>query len=158
MKGLFTVFEAQDSKGNTRGMYFRHFGEARELNLNDAERHLALYVAESLVESGVNADVLSVERRSDDYATLTTCGERVMDLMRFKVTPRVSWACVPLTREDAKANMDNPLFAAQRNKKQLMWKCNIESLADVDALIPFIVNRMRFVELADPTFKGAFVS
>lgn len=152
MDGKFKAIEVTTRDGHRGTVYFNHFGESREPELTEEEKELAVRSIEGLLKSGVNEKYLGIERKSNSYATIVIVGERPVDLIRFKYGARAKWIAVPLTREDAKSNVDNPLFAAQKNKKQLMWKANISSMSDVDKFIPFVINRIRFIQSAS---KGA---
>ena len=152
MDDKFKAIEVTTRDGLRGIVYINHFGESREPELTEEEKELAVRSIEGLLKSGVNEKYIRIERKSNSYATIVIVGERPVDLIRFKYGARAKWIAVPLTRDDAKNNIDNPLFTAQKNKKQLMWKANISSISDVDKFIPFVLNRIRFIQSAS---KGA---
>lgn len=152
MDDKFKAIEVTTRDGLRGTMYINHFGESRDPELTKEEKELAVRSIEGLLKSGVNKKYIGIERKSNNYATIVIVGERPVDLIRFKYGARAKWIAVPLTRDDAKSNVDNPLFTAQKNKKQLMWKANISSISDVDKFIPFVLNRIRFIQSAS---KGA---
>ncbi len=131
-------------------LVFARFGDERELNLNEEETELATTAINLLVEGGVDERLIRVVRKSDSYATIVARGEFDEDLLRFKYTPRAKWAAVPMTPENMAANSDNPLFAAQRNRRQLVWKAKLADVGDVSKVVSFAVDFFFFVAAGNP--------
>lgn len=117
---------------------FAHHGEFRDLDLTDEEQQIAEAAIAAFEDAIANDDVLVV-RKSDSYATIIVRGAYDFDLMRFKYNARAKWAAVPMTNSSSKAQRDNPLFAAQKNKNQLVWKAAIELPTDALQLVPFAI-------------------
>lgn len=105
----------------------------KELSINEDEVTLANRVLNHLVSLGVDADKLVVKQNTTSYATISYRGNSFdWDLIRFKYTNRAKWVSVSISSKERKEYEDNPLFAAQKNKRQAMWKARIESIEDVD--------------------------
>ena len=117
---------------------FTHYGEGRDLNLTESEMQLVEVVIPAFQEL-IKDDDVAVVRKSDSYATIIVRGAYDYDLMRFKYNARAKWAAVPMTNSSSKAQRDNPLFAAQKNKNQLVWKAAIEQPIDALQFVPFAV-------------------
>jgi len=134
------VFDVTTKDGITGALYFSHYGEKRALEMNDDEKKVAEIAIGALIDAGIDESVLDIVHKSNDYVTIVAHEKYDEDLLRLKYTPRTHWVSVPMTGEDAKANVDNPAFAAQKNKRQFFWKAKISSPEDVLQFIPFIVN------------------
>lgn len=106
------------------------------LSLTDKEITV-IEIVKGIVSDSPFVDSFDVERRSNDYITLL-CGDN--DFMRFKYTPRAFWVSLRLPRVVADKNINNSLFAAQQNKKQLHWKCSIDSYEKIATLKDFILS------------------
>lgn len=78
---------------------------------------------------------LTIERRTDNYVSIVI---GYNDFLRFKCSPRAKWISLDLPQHIAAANIDNPIFAAQKNKGQRHWKASISSLDELDGLSDFI--------------------
>lgn len=71
--------------------------------------------------------VLQVEQRSSSYVSL--CKD-MNDFLRVKWTDRSHWISVAVPSGHPE---DDPLFAAQKNKKQRHWKAELRSLDELSA-------------------------
>lgn len=97
-----------------------------------------------MLNSEVEQDKLDIVKKSSSYTTITyTVGSRVDDLIRFKLTDLTMWAAVFMTRENAQANKNNPVFSAQKNKNQLYWKAKLSSPTNCAFLKPFILDAIK---------------
>ncbi|WP_217952613.1 hypothetical protein [Adlercreutzia caecimuris] len=106
-------------------------GSNKALDLNENEAMLASMIIETLVNEGVNSDRLDIVRKSNDYATVVYHGcEWDSDLARFKFTERAKWVSVPIPNSKIEQLNNNPIFSAQKNKKQLLWKSKISAIED----------------------------
>lgn len=108
----------------------------KELCLSPEEENLVEIVMGYLTDS-VDVSMLGLEKRSNDYTTFVYGG--MNDFLRFKYSSRAKWISLRLPAAIQKDNLENPLFAAQRNKRQLHWKSSLSSLSDLEALKPFII-------------------
>lgn len=108
----------------------------KELSLFADEENLLKIVIGFLADS-VDISMVGVEKRSNDYTSLIYGG--LNDFLRFKYSPRTKWISLRLPAAIQKENMENTLFAAQKNKKQLHWKSSLSSLSDLEALKPYII-------------------
>lgn len=111
--------------------------EEKELNANENELLLYQKIIE-IVSRCRDIGKLHLERRSDSY--LSVFYGEVNDFLRFKYTDRTKWVTILIAPEDRQKYIDSPLFSAQKNKKQLQWKCKLNSLDDIDALAEIIIN------------------
>lgn len=106
-------------------------GSNKALDLNENEAMLASMIIETLVNEGVNSDRLDIVRKSNDYATVVYHGcEWDSGLARFKFTERAKWVSVPIPNSKIEQLNNNPIFSAQKNKKQLLWKSKISAIED----------------------------
>lgn len=107
----------------------------KELNINEDEMVLANRVLNRLASLGLDADKLVVKQNTTSYATISYRGNSFdWDLMRFKYTNRAKWVSVSISSKERNEYENSSIFAAQKNKKQAMWKAQIESVEDVDRL------------------------
>lgn len=83
---------------------------------------------------------LVIERRSDSYLSVVLGSN---DFLRFKYSSRTKWISLDLPKDVATANVDNPIFSAQKNKAQRHWKAALSSLDDVDQMADLIVSSCR---------------
>lgn len=107
----------------------------QSLSLSDREISV-IDVVKSYLSTSPDFSAFGVDVRSDNYITLL-CGNN--DFMRFKYSHRVFWISLRLPYDVAKANIDNPLFAAQQNKKQAHWKAALTSFEEIEKLKDFII-------------------
>lgn len=106
-------------------------GADKDLDLNENEAMLASTIIEALINEGVNSDRLDMVRKSNDYATVVYHGcEWDSDLARFKFTERAKWVSVPIPESKSEQLKNNPIFSAQKNKNQLLWKSKISAIED----------------------------
>lgn len=105
----------------------------KELSLNSDEEAALKIISSFLPNELLN--YVSVERRSKNYVSMF-CG--VNDFLRFKYSARSKWLSLRLPHDVAALNVDNPLFSAQSNKKQLHWRGNLCSLEDLELFKEFI--------------------
>lgn len=97
-----------------------------------------------MLNSEVEQDKLDIVKKSSSYTTITyTADSRVDDLVRFKLTDLTMWAAVFMTKENAQANKNNPVFSAQKNKNQLYWKARLSSPTNCVFLKPFILDAIK---------------
>jgi hypothetical protein len=143
------VFEITTKEGVRGALYFSHYGEERALEMNDDERKVAEIAIGALIDAGINESVIDIVRKSNDYVTIVAHEKYDEDLLRLKYTPRTHWVSVPMVGDDAKENADNPLFSAQKNKRQFFWKAKISSPEDVLQFIPFIVRSYEHCKALD---------
>ena len=78
--------EIKDSNGNM--FSFAHYGEERDLNANNDELQIAVYLIKMLP----SPDYCRIVRVSDSYITVK-CGS--WDLARIKYTDRAKWVLFP---------------------------------------------------------------
>ncbi len=109
----------------------------KELNMSPLERE-ASEVFISLICDSVDCSKVRIERKSDSYISMIY-GE-YNDFLRFKISKNTKWLSIRLCKEDSINNINNPLFEAQTNKKQLHWKSKFSSLADLPKYKSFLVN------------------
>lgn len=122
------------------GLVFSHYGEERELNLNDDEKKFVDIVFEML-EGDVDVSKLKVTRKSDNYATIEIQGaEYDSDLIRFKYTGKAKWISIFLSEEDRRKYVDDPLFEAQKKKTQLHWKSKMNALEELYCYKKLLIN------------------
>ena len=100
----------------------------KELNPTKSELKLIVIIL-SFLPSDI-ARCVTLERRSKNYISMFYGAN---DFLRRK------WISLRLPRELSSENVDNPLFAAQHNKKQLHWQANLTSLEDLELLKNFII-------------------
>lgn len=79
---------------------------------------------------------ITLERRSKNYISMFYGAN---DFLRLKYSLKTKWISLRLPHELSIANISNPLFAAQSNKKQLHWRANLDSLDDLISLKDFII-------------------
>jgi hypothetical protein len=96
-----------------------------DLNASSDDMRIADHFID-LIRQRSPAAALTLERRADDYLSLCT-GE--MDFLRFKYTPRARWISIDVSGLDVQ--VDDPRFAAQKNKNQRFWKASITDLSDL---------------------------
>lgn len=113
------------------------YTNGNDFSLTPLEVHFFQSLTELLSDS-IDISKIRLEKRSDNY-TSVIYGEN-NNFLRFKLTPKTKWLSINITGDDAKNNIDNPLFAAQKNKKQFHWKASINSIDDLPAFKTFIVN------------------
>lgn len=106
----------------------------KELNPTKSELKLIVIIL-SFLPSDI-ARCVTLERRSKNYISMFYGAN---DFLRLKYSPRSKWISLCLPRELSSENVDNPLFAAQHNKKQLHWQANLTSLEDLELLKNFII-------------------
>lgn len=108
----------------------------KELSLTSDEETLLETVC-LFIADHVDVSMLGIEKRSNDYTSIIYGG--MNDFLRFKYTSRTKWISLRLPISLQKENENNPLFSAQKNKRQLHWKASLSSLDDLEALKPFII-------------------
>ena len=107
----------------------------KSLSMNEYESQL-LEIVLSFLSSSEHFEKLHVERRSRDYISLI-CDEN--DFFRFKYSDRSKWCSIRLPKSLQLSNQDNELFEAQKNKNQLHWKADLNSMSVLESLKPFII-------------------
>lgn len=106
----------------------------KELNINNDEQQLVDIVL-SYFPDEISSQI-RLERRSKNYISMFYGAN---DFFRFKYTPKSKWISLRLPFDIAADNLQNPLFAAQVNKKQSHWKATLNSLDDLKHFKDFII-------------------
>ena len=88
------------------------------------------------IAKDIGIENFELVNNSEDYTTLKY---NDYDLIRLKYTDNAKWISIFLTKEDKSLNIDNILFAAQKNKNQLFWKSDING--DLSVYYSFIKNK-----------------
>ena len=103
------------------------------IELNEHEKELSINEDEvTLANRALNR---FLKQNTTSYATISYRGNSFdWDLIRFKYTNRAKWVSVSMSSNERKEYEHSPIFAAQKNKRQAMWKAQIESIEDVDRL------------------------
>lgn len=109
----------------------------KDLNMSPLEKD-ASEIFMSLICDSVDCSKVHFERKSDSYISMIY-GE-YNDFLRFKISERTKWLSIRLCKEDCYANIENPLFSAQKNKKQFHWKSQFSSLSDLENYKSFLIN------------------
>ena len=109
----------------------------KELVLTELEES-ALETIYSLLSNDVDLSKMHLEKNADAYTSLFY-GE-YNDFLRFKISDRTKWISIRMAPCDRENNLDNPLFVAQKNKKQLHWKSKIDSIDDLSQFKCYFVN------------------
>lgn len=109
----------------------------KELNMSDLEEEFYNSILELLSDT-IDTSLIRVERRSDAYVS-AIYGEN-NNFLRFKLSDKTKWISIFLTFDDKKDNMDNPLFEAQKNKKQFHWKSKLSNSKDYSVYKQFLIN------------------
>ena len=104
----------------------------KELNINDSERFIADHFI-AVINSRDPSANLSVERRSDNYLSL--CSGQY-DFLRFKYSDRARWLSIDAI--PAGIDENDPLFSAQKNKRQRHWKAIITDLSALSAFDEYV--------------------
>ena len=81
---------------------------------------------------GLDKSLFEYAKPSMEYSTIRYKG---FDLFRIKYTDNSKWIEVPMTTPMRKANKDNKLFDAEKNKNKVFWKSNINNLLDYKELL-----------------------
>ena len=81
--------------------------------------------------------VLQVEQRSSNYVSLC---KGMNDFLRVKWTDRSHWISVAVPSGHPE---DDPLFAAQNNKKQRHWKAELRSLDELSAFDAIVLEAIK---------------
>lgn len=86
-----------------------------------------------LDDLGVDKSLFRYDKPCKDYSSIKY-GD--YDFFRIKYTDNTKWIKIPLFSNDIiNANIDNPLFEAENNKKSLYWKSTINDLKDYKELL-----------------------
>lgn len=109
----------------------------KELNMSSLEEAFSKTII-SLLSDSVDTSQIRLERRSDAYVSMFY-GE-YNDFLRFKLSEKTKWISIRMSRDDQLENIDNPLFSAQKNKKQFHWKSQIADIEDFSIYKSFLVN------------------
>ena len=119
---------------------FSHYGEERDINLNDDEKSFVAIIFDMLKDN-VDVSKLRVTRKSDNYATIEVQkSDYFFDLIRFKYTERTKWISILLCNNDREKYSGDPLFEAQKKKTQFHWKSKMNSLNDLYKYKELLVN------------------
>jgi hypothetical protein len=126
---------------DSRIRFVTHYGEERDINLNEEETEAVKLIFEMLEGTDVNIEKLQVTKKSDSYATIVLRGhEWDFDLVRFKFTDRTKWIALNLSKADREVYRDDALFEAQKKKTQIQWKSVLQSIDDLPKYKDLIVN------------------
>ena len=104
-------------------------GVEQEYNHVKTEEDAANAIIDDL---GVDKSLFEYAKPSMEYSTIRYKG---FDLFRIKYTDNSKWIEVPMTTPMRKANKDNKLFDAEKNKNKVFWKSNINNLLDYKELL-----------------------
>lgn len=104
-------------------------GVEQEYEHVKSEEDAANIIIEDL---GIDKSLFDYAKPCKDYSTIRYKG---FDLFRIKYTDNTKWIRVPMTTKMRKANMDNKLFDAEKNKNKVMWKSDINNLLDYKELL-----------------------
>ena len=85
-----------------------------------------------LDDLGLDRNLFKIEKPSQAYTTLRYNN---YDLFRIKYTNKARWIKIPMFNDMIDLYKDNPLFEAQNNKSEYMWKSEIKSLFDYKEMI-----------------------
>ena len=100
-------------------------------------------IEESILENyAKNFDYdFTIEHNCQDYTTLKY---KDYDIVRLKYGDVSKW--IKLFVQDKKKYIDDPLFEAQTNKKELYWKSKINTIEDLDKYIDIINERLEKIK------------
>lgn len=103
---------------------------------NEDENRIIYAILDKL---DVDTEMCKIEKNSTDYTTLKY---KQYDLLRIKYTNGAKWIKILIVNKELKNEyMDNPLFEAQKNKNEIMWKSTIDNIDDyIDILNKVIKN------------------
>ena len=103
---------------------------------NEDENRIIYAILDKL---DVDTEMCKIEKNSTDYTTLKY---KQYDLLRIKYTNGAKWIKILMVNKEIKNEyMDNPLFEAQKNKNEIMWKSTIDNIDDyIDILNKVIKN------------------
>lgn len=88
----------------------------------------------------INKSYCRIEKNSDDYTTLKY---KDYDLIRIKYTTNTQWIKILFIDKELKAKYnDDPLFAAQTKKTELMWKSVINNIYDYNDILKQVVEKI----------------
>lgn len=114
------------------GIKFSHYGEERDVDLNEEEVQAVELIFEILKDTVVNTNKLEVVRKSSSYATIVLRGNDFdFDFVRFKFTDKTKWITLNLSKNDRITYKDDPLFEAQKKKTQIHWKSALRNIEDL---------------------------
>ena len=123
------------------GIKFSHYGEERDINLNDEEIQAVKLIFEMLEDTVINLEKLEVTRKSESYATIVLRGKDWdFDFVRFKFTDKTKWIALNLSKADRATYKDDALFEAQKKKTQIQWKSVLQSVGDLPKYKNLMVN------------------
>lgn len=105
------------------------------LEFTDLERNMVAQLSK-ILEGNPHFEKLHFEQRSRNYISLVL---GYNDFLRFQYTKRTKWISLRLPLDIANSHVDDPIFSAQKNKKQYHWKAEISSVEDLDKLGVFII-------------------
>jgi hypothetical protein len=118
-----------------------HYGEERDINLNEEEIQAVNLIFEMLEDTVIDIDKLEVTRKSDSYATIVLRGnDWDYDFVRFKFTDKTKWIALNLSKADRAVYKADALFEAQKKKTQIQWKSVLQSIEELPKYKKLIVN------------------
>lgn len=85
----------------------------------------------------IEPSLFKYEKKSDDYSTITY---KERDLFRIKYTSLAHWITIFMPPKDKAKYIDNPLFAIQKNKNQIYWKSQMNSIYDYKDVLLNAIN------------------
>lgn len=86
-------------------------------------------VKQAVAEVAPDETDLCCQRRATAYLSIVT-RERY-DFIRIKTGVRSNWFSVWIVGQDCQRYADDPRFSSQRNKRQLHWKVQLDSIASM---------------------------
>lgn len=126
-----TVKAYQNSNRITVGVAEDDVILPEDLELEACER------VKALLSDRFDPEEFIVAKKSRDYTTLVY---KEYDVMRVKITPFSKWLSVYVLRPMQPKYAEDPRFALQDNKRQIMWKAAITGPEDVLQFEEFFVN------------------
>lgn len=79
----------------------------------------------------------SIEHKSLDYTTLVY---RNTDLARVKWTEETHYIKLFISSDLLSKYKNDPRFDSQKNKNEIMWRCNLQFVNDIETLYPIILD------------------
>lgn len=105
---------------------------------NEDENRIIYAILDKL---DVNTEMCKIEKNSTDYTTLKY---KQYDLLRIKYTNGAKWIKILMANKELKNEyMDNPLFEAQKNKNEIMWKSTIDNIDDYIDIINKVIKNIK---------------
>lgn len=113
---------------------FKIVGATQEYNHIESEENAANIIIDNL---GVDKSLFKYTKPCKDYSTIIY---KDYDLFRIKYTDNAKWIRIPMSTDMRKANINNSLFDAEKNKNKVFWKSNINDLNDYKNILLEVIN------------------